>query len=49
MLLNVKTKINKNLHIDDNIYENELTVTVFATNYNILKIMNGMAGVAYSN
>ena len=49
LLLNVKTIVDTSLHIDDNIYENELSLTVFATNYNILKIMNGMAGVAYSN
>ena len=49
LLLNLKTNINRNMNINDTIYENELTLTVFAKNYNILKIMNGMAGVAYSN
>jgi hypothetical protein len=49
LLLNLKTNINRNMNVNDTIYENELTLTVFAKNYNILKIMNGMAGVAYSN
>ena len=49
LLLNLKTVINTYYNIEDNAYDNEITLTVFAKNYNILKIMNGMAGVAYSN
>ena len=33
--------------IDDN--QNEYDVRVYATNYNVLRIMSGMAGLAYSN
>jgi hypothetical protein len=33
--------------IDD--LNNEYDVRVYATNYNILRIMSGMAGLAYSN
>tara|TARA_B100001287_G_scaffold271751_2_gene272486 strand:- start:316 stop:1665 length:1350 start_codon:yes stop_codon:yes gene_type:complete len=49
LLLNLKTIINTYYSVEENTYDNEISLTVFAKNYNILKIMNGMAGVAYSN
>jgi hypothetical protein len=39
--------IDGSVPIDDN--NNEYDVRVYATNYNILRIMSGMAGLAYSN
>ena len=40
-------------YIDDDFYHNDEsgygTAFIFATNYNILRIMSGMGGLAFSN
>jgi hypothetical protein len=47
-ILKYKTKDELTRDIDLNIYDDTETF-VFAPNYNILRVMSGMAGVAYSN
>jgi hypothetical protein len=37
----------KSINVDDD--KNTWNVRVYAVNYNILRIMSGMAGLAYSN
>jgi hypothetical protein len=36
-------------YIVDESTDNNWNVRVYATNYNVLRIMSGMAGLAYSN
>jgi len=45
--VNMVMKLAKNKN--ENIYLNNPTITVYATNYNVLQIANGMAGLAYVN
>jgi len=40
---------NAQLKFDDNVGDSSTTLKVFALNYNILRIMSGMGGLAYSN
>ena len=37
------------LIFDDNVGDSNTTLKIFAINYNILRIMSGMGGLAYSN